>query len=38
MLQAKRGSTLGWKPQYTAEHILENASEEVQLILQNIKT
>ncbi len=34
---AKRGGQIGWKPQYTPEHILETADEEVELILANLK-
>ncbi|KAJ5994909.1 hypothetical protein N7481_001886 [Penicillium waksmanii] len=34
-LQAKHGREIGWTPQYSAEHILEMADAEVDLILQN---
>ena len=33
---AAHGESLGWKPQYAPEHILETADEEVELILQNL--
>ncbi|KAF9876568.1 nad dependent epimerase dehydratase family protein [Colletotrichum karsti] len=33
---AKHGSAIGWKPQYTPEHIIESADAEVELILQNL--
>ena len=32
-LQPKNGLPIGWKPQYSAEHILEAADAEVELIL-----
>ena len=35
-LQADRGRKIGWSPQYSAKHILEDAENEVQLILHNI--
>lgn len=34
-LQARNGQKLGWKPQFSEEHILEMADEEVDIILQN---
>jgi hypothetical protein len=34
-LQSKNGLHIGWKPQYSAEHILEAADAEVKLILRN---
>lgn len=34
-LQAKHGHEIGWKPQFPAEHILEMADEEVDVILRN---
>lgn len=34
-LQAKHGREIGWNPQFPAEHILEMADEEVDVILQN---
>lgn len=34
-LEAKHGREIGWTPQYSAEHILEMADAEVDLILQN---
>ncbi|KAG8157859.1 hypothetical protein KVR01_012131 [Diaporthe batatas] len=33
---AERGRKIGWKPQYPPEHILEDADNEVQLILDNL--
>ncbi|KAH6873823.1 hypothetical protein B0T10DRAFT_522396 [Thelonectria olida] len=33
---AKHGESLGWKSQYPAEHILEAADAEVELILKNL--
>lgn len=33
---AVRGRSIGWEPQYPAEHILEAADAEVELILQNL--
>ncbi|KAJ5895159.1 hypothetical protein N7495_006850 [Penicillium taxi] len=35
-LTAKNGLDIGWKPQYPAEHILEMADAEVELILQKL--
>lgn len=35
-LQADRGRKIGWSPQYSTQHILEDAEHEVQLILDNI--
>jgi hypothetical protein len=34
---AENGKKIGWKAQYSAEHILETAGEEVDLILANLK-
>ena len=33
---AEHGKEIGWKPQFKAEHILETADEEVDLILQHL--
>lgn len=33
---AEHGSKIGWKPQYPPEHIIEDAENEVQLILDNL--
>lgn len=33
---AKHGKDLGWKSQFTPEHIIEAADEEVELILTNL--
>lgn len=33
---AEHGSKIGWKPQYAPEHIIEDADNEVQLILDNL--
>jgi hypothetical protein len=35
-LQADRGRKIGWAPKYSAKHILQDAENEVQLILSNI--
>jgi hypothetical protein len=35
-LQADRGRTIGWTPKYSAQHILQDAENEVQLILSEI--
>lgn len=35
-LQADRGKKIGWQPKYSAQHILEDADNEVELILSNI--
>ena len=35
-LQADRGRKIGWVPKYSAQHILQDAENEVQLILSNI--
>lgn len=32
----EHGKAIGWRPQFHAEHILETADEEVQLILDNL--
>ncbi|KAI4862192.1 hypothetical protein F4820DRAFT_431129 [Hypoxylon rubiginosum] len=34
---AQHGYDLGWKPQYSPSHILEDADAEVELVLQNLK-
>ncbi|KAF2648789.1 NAD(P)-binding protein [Lophiostoma macrostomum CBS 122681] len=34
---AEHGRKIGWKPQYEAQHILEAADEEVELILENLE-
>lgn len=34
---AEHGSKIGWRPQYGPEHIIEDAENEVQLILDNLK-
>ncbi|TKX24271.1 hypothetical protein C1H76_3373 [Elsinoe australis] len=34
---ADRGKKLGWKPQYPPEHILDDAENEVELILQTMQ-
>lgn len=33
---AEHGKKIGWKPRYAPEHILEDAENEVQLILDNL--
>lgn len=33
---AEHGRSIGWKPQYPPEHIIEDAENEVQLILDNL--
>lgn len=33
---AEHGRKIGWKPQYAPEHIIEDAENEVQLILDNL--
>ena len=33
---AKHGMKIGWKPQFSAEHAVEAADEEVERILQNL--
>lgn len=33
---AMHGGKIGWKPQYGPEHIIEDADNEVQLILDNL--
>lgn len=33
---AERGRKIGWRPQYGPEHILEDADNEVQLILDSL--
>lgn len=35
-LQADRGKKIGWSPEFSAQHILEDAENQVQLILDNI--
>ncbi|KAJ6070383.1 hypothetical protein N7467_011702 [Penicillium canescens] len=35
-LESKHGRHIGWKPQFSPEHILEAADAEVELILRNI--
>jgi hypothetical protein len=35
-LTAERGRKIGWKPRYPPEHIIEDAENEVQLILDNL--
>ncbi|KAK1449970.1 hypothetical protein CMEL01_07306 [Colletotrichum melonis] len=35
---AKHGAQLGWKPQFPPEHILEAADDEVELILQTLRS
>jgi len=35
-LRADHGSRIGWKPKYSAEHILEAADAELDLILRNL--
>lgn len=35
-LQADRGRKIGWTPKYSAQHILQDAENEVRLILSNI--
>ena len=35
---ARNGEKIEWKPQYAASHILENADEEVELVLTNLKS
>ncbi|KXH27948.1 hypothetical protein CNYM01_04548 [Colletotrichum nymphaeae SA-01] len=35
---AKHGAQLGWKPQFPSEHILEAADDEVELILQTLRS
>jgi hypothetical protein len=35
-LQADRGRKIGWTPKYSAQHILQDAGNEVELILSNI--
>lgn len=34
---ARHGKKIGWKPHYPAEHILEAADDEVELILKQLK-
>ncbi|GAB7357640.1 hypothetical protein MBLNU459_g0137t1 [Dothideomycetes sp. NU459] len=36
-LKAEHGKSLGWKPRYAPEHILQSADVEVELILENLK-
>lgn len=36
-LIARNGEKIGWKPQYSPEHILEAADEEVERVLANLK-
>lgn len=35
-LESKHGLQIGWKPQFSPEHILEAADAEVELILRNL--
>lgn len=35
-LQAEHGTELGWKAEYTPEHIIEAADAEVDLILRHV--
>ena len=35
---AKHGKAIGWKPEFPAEHIVEAADAEVDLILQHLKS
>ena len=35
-LQADRGKKIGWAPKYSAQHILDDADHEVDLILKNL--
>jgi len=37
MFTAEHGQVIGWRPQFTAEHILEGADAEVELILQHLR-
>ena len=36
-LTARNGAKIGWKPQYSPDHILEAADEEVEMILACLK-
>lgn len=35
-LEAQHGHEIGWKPQYSPEHILEAADAEVDLIIRHL--
>lgn len=35
--QADRGASIGWKPKYAPEHIIEVADAEVELVLKHLK-
>ncbi len=36
-LTARNGGKIGWKPQYSPDHILEAADEEVEMVLASLK-